>query len=93
MVEPDSPLVIKQPFYLIVFKEVNQPYDVTNGSNSVAHFSCLKFFAKNEKNDAIFREKRKIHEKYFFTVFLWNYTEEKYYLDYCSIWISIRSPN
>ena len=45
---------------------------------SVAHFSCLKFFAKNEKNEAIFREKRKIHEKYFFTVFLWNYAEEKY---------------
>ena len=37
---------------------------------SVAHFSCLKFFVKNDKNEAIFREKRKIHEKYFLTVFL-----------------------
>ena len=32
---------------------------------SVAHFSCLKFFAKNEKNEAIFREKRKNNEKFF----------------------------
>ena len=30
--------------------------------NSAAHFSCLKFFAKNEKNGPVFREKRKIRE-------------------------------
>ena len=47
---------------------------------SVAHFSCLGFFAKNEKNKAIFREKRKIHEKYFFAVKLWNCTGDKYYI-------------
>ena len=30
--------------------------------SSAAHFSCLKFFAKNEKNGPVFREKRKIRE-------------------------------
>ena len=32
-------------------------------SASAAHFSCLKFFAKNEINAPFFCEKRKIHEK------------------------------
>ena len=36
------------------------------GVISAAHFSCLKFFAKNEKNQPIFREKRKIREKSIF---------------------------
>ena len=31
--------------------------------SSAAHFSCLRFFAKNDKNSSIFREKRKINEK------------------------------
>ena len=31
---------------------------------SAAHFLCFKFFAKNDKNWSIFREKRKIYEKF-----------------------------
>ena len=38
------------------------------GVISAAHFSCLKFFAKNEKNGPIFREKREICEKMFYIV-------------------------
>ena len=40
-------------------------YPTNTLRTSAAHFSCLKFFAKNEKNGPIFREKRKIREKSF----------------------------